>query len=195
MTSHPTFFALAVLACTACVVPATNGSGVSHPEDPDPVAAAPASPAGPASEGFRPPPPESQPAPPEDCVPRPDEERDPRQDMTGLRVQAFRVLEPLVAGGSGQISVALVETTGVAHYAYPGIRAFSDDATIEDNAQLYGIGGCDVNAFTMTVTPGPDVRAGDTIELNFQAAELACKRGDYPCEGEILTVPVQVVGH
>lgn len=200
MTIHSAFLALSIIASTACIAapPATNGQGVSHPanQSPDEVAGSPTAESRPApATGFRPASnDESGPVQVSDCVPLPNEQREPRQEIVGLRVQDFRVIEPLVAGGTGRISVALAETSGIGHYAYPGIRSSSDSATIEASAQLYGIGGCDVSRFQLAVILDPDVRPGDTIELNFQPANLACMRGDYPCEGEIVSFPVQVVG-
>ena len=196
MTILPAFFALATLACTACVAaPATNnGQGASSPvhvaSAEDMAAPAASEPAASAPAGML-----ASPGPVESCVPRQGERRNPFQELSGLVVQDFRVLEPLVAGGTGKVSVTLAETSGVSHSAYPGIHAFSDGATMGREAQLYGISACGRQTFSVSVTPGPNARAGDTIELNFQAGNLACIRGDYPCDGETLTVPVQVAGN
>ena len=111
----------------------------------------------------------------------------------GLRVTDVRVIEPPVAGGSGRVAVSLSEVSGAGHFDYPAVRPFSANADTSDPVQLYAVSPCSRDEFIFSVRPKAHVKAGDSFEIGFQAADIGCLRGDYPCDGHTVKAMVKVV--
>lgn len=111
----------------------------------------------------------------------------------GLRVTGVRVIKPPVAGGSGRVAVSLSEVSGKGHFAYPAVRAFSANADTSDPVQLYAVSPCSRDEFIFEVRPKAHVKTGDRFEIGFQAADIGCLRGDYPCDGHMVKAMVKVV--